>query len=76
MASNKPIEMAEDSACAARGGFFLLTYLTLAPLPRAVLAHDIENLKPIFNKLRILWSVIKLILAYESKPISTLAPKR
>ena len=54
---------------------FLFTYLTLAPALGAVRAHDIENLKSIFSKIKVLWPFLKLILAYEMKLISKLGSK-
>ncbi len=53
------------------GALYLLTYLTLTPLLGAVRAQDIENLKHIFSKIKVVWPFLKFVLAYEAKLVST-----
>jgi len=53
------------------GSLFLFTYLTLAPLLGAVSTPDVENIKLIFSKLKIVWPILKPVLAYEDKLLST-----
>ncbi len=50
---------------------FGFTYLTLAPLLGAISTSDIESLKNIFAKLKLVGPILKPILDYESKLIST-----
>jgi len=58
------------------GSLFVFTYLTLAPLLGAIRTSDVENLKLIFGRLKLVWPILKLILGYESKLISTFASTR
>ncbi len=53
------------------GSLFGFTYLTLAPLLGAVSTFDIESLKNIFARLKLVGPILKLMLDYESKLIST-----
>ena len=46
---------------------YLMAYLTLTPTLRAIDKHDIENLKQIFEKMRVVWPLFKLAISYESK---------
>jgi len=49
------------------GSIFLLTYLSLLPLVGAIHERDLENFKDIFGRLRVVGSLVKLGLTYESK---------
>jgi len=53
---------------------FLLTYLTLTPITGAITTPDLENLKPILSKIKILWPLLKPLLSYEAKILSVLPP--
>ncbi|MDW8049443.1 MAG: flippase, partial [Nitrososphaerota archaeon] len=46
---------------------YLAAYLTFLPLLKAINSKDIENLKLAFSDLKILWPIIKPILACEEK---------
>jgi len=46
---------------------FLFTYLTLAPVLRAVQAHDIKNLRLMFGELKFVQTILKPVLDYEVK---------
>ena len=46
---------------------YLIVYLTLLPALKAIDEHDIENLKQIFRKIKILWPIIRLLIDYETK---------
>jgi len=56
------------------GSLFLLTYLTLTPLIGAITHTDLESLKPILSRIKILWPIIRPVLAYQDKLLN-LAPK-
>jgi len=56
------------------GSLFLLIYLTLAPLTGAITHTDLENLKLILSRIKIIWPLIRPVLAYEAKLLN-LAPK-
>jgi O-antigen/teichoic acid export membrane protein len=57
------------------GGLYLLTYLTLTPLTRAVTRSDIQNLTTILSKIKILWLFLKPLLIYQTKLLSLIVPK-
>lgn len=46
---------------------FLITYFTLTPILKSVNQSDLQNLKQIFEKIRVLWPIIKLAIDYEGK---------
>jgi len=56
------------------GSLFLFTYLTATPLLRAIGTGDIENLKLIFSRLKLVRLLLNPILVYENKLASTFAP--
>ena len=58
----------------ASGSLFLLIYLTLTPLIGAITHADLENLKLILSRIKIVWPLIRPVLAYEAKLLK-LAPK-
>jgi len=53
------------------GSLFLLTYLTLTPLTGAITHTDLENLNLILNRIKIVWPLIRPVLTYEAKLLST-----
>lgn len=52
------------------GSLYLLAYLTLTPITGALTLSDLENLKPILTKIKILWPLLKPILNYQTKLLS------
>jgi len=52
------------------GLIFLSTYLTLSPLMGSIQPSDLDNFKLMFSKNRALWSIFKLLIAYEGKLLS------
>jgi len=54
------------------GSLFLLTYLTLTPITGAIHQPDLDNFKLMFSNLKILWPLLKPVLAYEAKLLSIL----
>ncbi|MEM0471729.1 MAG: flippase [Sulfolobales archaeon] len=46
---------------------FFITYLTILPLINGIQTQDLEILKLLFSKIKILWPLIKPILLYEYK---------
>lgn len=58
---------------AINGLTFLLTYLTLLPLTRAIHQNDLKNLKLMFSNLKIVWPLLKPLLAYEAKLLSNIS---
>jgi stage V sporulation protein B len=56
------------------GGFlYLVVYLTLAPIMRAVEKQDIANLRSILGKTRIVAGLVSPLLDYESRLLSMIA---
>jgi len=55
---------------AINGTMFLFTYLTILPLTGAIHQPDLENLILIFGNLKIVWPLLKPVLAYEAKLLS------
>jgi len=53
------------------GSLFLLTYLTLTPLTGAITHTDLENLNLILSRIKIVWPLIRPVLTYEAKLLST-----
>ncbi|MFQ6081226.1 MAG: flippase [Candidatus Bathyarchaeia archaeon] len=53
------------------GSLFLLTYLTLIPLTGAITHTDLESLKLILSRIKTLWPLIRPVLTYEAKLLST-----
>jgi len=51
---------------------FLLSYLTLLPVTKAINQPDLDNFKRMFSKLKILWPLLKPAIAYEAKLLSIL----
>ncbi|MBC7129802.1 polysaccharide biosynthesis C-terminal domain-containing protein, partial [Candidatus Bathyarchaeota archaeon] len=45
----------------------LFTYLTLTPILKAISPQDLQNLKQIFERIKIIWPIAKPILNYEQK---------
>lgn len=56
---------------AINGPVFLLTYLTILPLTKAIDQTDLQNFKLMFSKLKVIWPLLKPVLAYEAKLAST-----
>jgi O-antigen/teichoic acid export membrane protein len=54
---------------------YLVAYLTLAPVFRAVTRSDLEILSPILSQIKVLRPAVKLILAYETLLITALESK-
>ena len=52
---------------------YLVAYLTLTPVLRVVDRHDLENLRQIFGKVRVLWPIVRLAIAYEDMLLSLFA---
>ena len=52
---------------------YLLAYLTLTPALKAIDKHGVENLKQIFEKMRVVWPLFKLAINYESKLLNKLS---
>jgi len=50
----------------AGGLVFLLTYLTILPAIRGITSSDLENLKLTFSKNRIIWPLLRYLIAYEN----------
>ena len=50
---------------------FLLTYLTLLPSSGSTINPELDNLQLIFSNLKIVWALLKQMLAYEAKLFST-----
>jgi O-antigen/teichoic acid export membrane protein len=46
---------------------FLLAYLILLPITGAIQQSDIDNFKLMFNKLKMVWPLLKPVLAFEAK---------
>ncbi|MEM1546778.1 MAG: oligosaccharide flippase family protein [Candidatus Methanomethylicia archaeon] len=46
---------------------FLITYITLIPLIGAINKSDLDNFKLMFGRLKIVWSIVKLVLIYEGR---------
>jgi len=46
---------------------YLLTYLTLTPVLKAIDEQDLQNLKQIFRKVKFVQPMIKLAISYESR---------
>jgi O-antigen/teichoic acid export membrane protein len=51
---------------------FAFVYLTILPLTRTIDQIDVENFTIMFKNIKIVWPIIKLVLAYESKICSLL----
>ncbi|MCW3982383.1 MAG: flippase [Candidatus Bathyarchaeota archaeon] len=49
---------------------FLIAYLTLLPLTKAIKHSDVDNFKLMFKNIKFAWPIIKVMLAFESKLLS------
>jgi len=59
----------------AMGGFtYVASYLTFAPLTRAIKRPDVENLSQILSKIKIVNTIIKPIIIYENRLLSAINP--
>jgi len=50
---------------------YLITYITLTPILKVIDEQDLQNLKRIFIKVKVLKPIINLIISYESKLLAT-----
>jgi len=51
----------------AGGGFFVISYLTMAPILGAIIPQDINNLETILFRTRAVAALVKPVLAYEKR---------
>jgi O-antigen/teichoic acid export membrane protein len=57
------------------GFLFLFVYLTLIPLTGAIAHTDLENLRLILSRIKVVWPLIRPVLTYEAKLLLTSPPK-
>ncbi len=55
---------------------YLLAYLTLTPILKAIDMQDLQNIKQILTRIKIIWPMAKLIINYEQKMLQMQTPNQ